>query len=389
MAFRPMTTLRHAVTAFGLLIAALASVEVWMWGRNVPAARIVTAQCSVEDQSLLVPSAVCHHELRRLLKTTHRANERSPSHPIRINSLGCRGEEPDVPAPKGRYRILLLGDDTICGTAVGEDETVAARLKQFLVKSRATTADIEVINGGIPGYCPLLSWLKFEHELAKLQPQLVILHVDMTDVDDDANYRSLLVTDEKSALCPHTTLRLPAKPETAIMQLVRKSSTANWVFATTRQHGPELLSVSRSSSVRAGSLAWIADNPPDLRLQVRHALSPIQLLKEAVELAGGRLLVTSAPVLWQVLPAETAPQLSEHCGISGVTPFNSQFPFEVLNLFCTQSQIHFCDTSLAFRGGNQADRLFSKDAPVLTKTGMALYAREIARYLITNPTSKW
>lgn len=387
MAFRPMTTLRHAATASVLLVAALTVVEIWLWSQAVTAAQTVTDRCAVEDQSLLVASAVSHHELRRLLKTTHQANEHSPSHLFRVNSVGCRGDEPDMPAADGTYRILMLGDDTICGTAVGEDETVAARLQQFL--SRETTASMEVINGGIPGYCPLLSWLKFEHDLAKLKPQLVILHVDMTDVADDASYRSLLMIDEDHAVCTHPTLRLLPRPEPALMRFVKQSAIASWLFAKARRHGPALLSVSGTSTSGECALAWIADPSPDLRLHVRHALSPIELLKAAVENSGGHLLVTTSPVLWQVLSAKVAPQLSEQCGISGVTPYESRFPFEVLGHFCEQSQIHFCDASSAFRSGNEEAKLFSTDAPVLSRVGMALYAREIARYLMTNPPVKW
>ncbi len=387
MAFRPMTTLRHAVTAFVLLILALVVVEVGLRCGARPAMPLIALQCSVEDQSLLVASGVCHHELQRLLKTTHQASERSASHPIRVNSLGIRGEEPDVPASDGILRILLLGDDTICGTAVGEDETVAARLKQFL--SRESTAGIEVINGGIPGYCPLLSWLKFEQDLAKLKSQLVILHVDMSDVADDAGYRSLLMTEKDHAVCTHSTLRLPTRPQPAFMQFVTQSATASWLFARTREHGPKLLSDSTALSARESSLAWIADNQPDLRLQVRHALSPIESLQAAVEKSGGRLLVTTAPVLWQVLPAEEAPRLSARCGVSGVTPFRSRLPFEILSRFCEQSGIQYCDASPAFRGGSDAVKLFAADAPVLSRVGMALYAREIARYLVRNPPAKW
>lgn len=387
MAFRPMTTLRHAFTAFVLLVAALTVVEIGLWSQAVPAVQTVTGRCAVEDQSLLVASEISHHELRRLLKTTHQANEHSPSHLFRVNSVGCRGDEPDIPAANGTYRILMLGDDTICGTAVGEDETVASRLKQFL--SKETAAGIEVINGGIPGYCPLLSWLKFEHDLAKLRPQLVILHVDMTDVADDASYRSLLMIDENHAVCTHSTLRLPTRPAPALMQFVKQSATASWLFARARRHGPALLSVSGTSKSDEGALAWIADPPPDLRLHVRHALSPIELLSTAVENSGGHLLVTTSPVLWQVLPAKVAPQLSKQCGISGVTPFESRFPFEVLGHFCEESQIHFCDASSAFRSGEDGAKLFSADAPVLSRVGMALYAREIARYLMTNPPVKW
>lgn len=386
MASRPMTTLRNAVAALVLLIAVLVGVEFWLQGKTTVAMRGVTDQAPVADQTLLVPSAVCHHELQRMLNTIHRASLRSGDHAFRVNSFGCRGDEPVVPAPEGTGRILLLGDDSICGTAVNEAETVSARLQQFLAKQ--STRPLEVINGGIPGYCPLLSWLKFEQDLAKLKPELVILHVDMTDIGDDLCYRSLLLSENNHAVCSHPTMRLKPKPEHALVKLVKQSATASWLFSEVRLQGQDILSISSVAS-NARRFEWITDDPPDIRLQVRHALEPISRLKESVEASGGHLLITTAPVLWQVVSAEQVPELSRHCGIRGTTPCRSRFPFEVLQAFCSHVQVRFCDASPTFASGDDQQKLFSAEAPVLSRIGMALYAREIARYLIMNPSAEW
>ena len=386
MALHPMKTLRNAFTAIALLIVALVGVEFWLQGKSAPALQRITGRAADADQSLLVVSSVCHHELQRLLETKHVASRRSGTHLVRVNSLGCRGDESESPAPDGVFRILVLGDDCICGASVDETETVPARLQQFL--SRQTARKLEVINGGVPGYCPLLSWIKFEHDLAKLKPDLVVLHVDMTDIADDACYRSLLLEENQHAICSHPALRLKPKPEHSVTQFVRKSATASWIFTKVRDQGPELLSASPVSP-RGCLFDWISDDPADLRLQVRHALEPISRLKSSVEGAGGRLLVTTAPVLWQVVSADAAPQLSRRCGIRGTTPYHSRFPFEVLQAFCNHAQIRFCDTSPTFENGKGAEKLFSTEAPVLSRIGMALYAREIARYLITNPPADW
>lgn len=181
-----------------LLVVALVGLELWLQGKSMPAMQSVTHQAPATDQSLLVPSAVCHHELQRMLKTKHQASRVSGNHVFRVNSFGCRGDEPEIPASTGSYRILVLGDDNICGTAVDENDTVSAHLQRFLAKQ--TMVRLEVINCGIPGYCPLLSWLKFEHDLAKLKPDLVVLHVDMTDIADDLCYRSLLLAAQSCSL---------------------------------------------------------------------------------------------------------------------------------------------------------------------------------------------
>jgi len=386
MTFRPVTTLRHIIAALVLLISVMGGIEIWMRSKTTPTIQMVTSQTTVGNQSLLVPSELCHHELRKNFTVSLRPKKNSPSHVVRVNSLGCRGEEVDIPSKQGTYRILFLGDDTICGAAVDENETVSARLQQFL--SKETTAEIEVINGGVPGYCPLLSWLKFEQDLVVLKPQLVILHVDMTDIADDACYRGLIVADGNRTVVQHASFRLKSGSENALMQYVRQSATAAWLFARARHYAPELLSVSGASASCDVGLKWIIDDPPDLRLQVRHALGPIRNLRDAVEQSGGRFLVTTSPVLWQISSADEAPELSRRLGITGVPPFSERLPFDILKAFCEQSRIHYCDASPAFQG-EKAARLFSKEAPVLSRIGMALYAREIARFLISDPPTKW
>ena len=400
MAIRPMTTVRHAITALLLFVAALAGVEFWMKGQATPPMTVVTTQTCSRNQPLLVPSEAFHHDLKPSTKTSMRLAERNANQVVRVNSLGCRGDEVANRAPQGTYRILILGDDTICGLSVEANATVAARLQQFLESNAAKNesensgarsdfaAEFEVINGGVPGYCPLLSWLKFEHTLSRLKPNLVILHVDMTDIADDASYRSLMQAEERLAVCRHATFRLKPKAANPVLQYVSQSATASWLFAKARHRGPELLSVPPAAATCDIGLNWITDNVPDLRLQVRHALAPIKDLRDAVNQSGGQLLVTTSPVLWQVMSGDDAPVLTSRCGIKGVTPFESKFPFEVISRFCEQSRIHFFDASPAFRNEN-AEKLFSKEEPILSRLGMALYAREIAKTLFKDPPSQW
>ena len=379
MSLRPLTALRQFVTALTLLMVAVLGVEIWLRSNAAPSALIVAGQAPLEDQSLLVPSAVYHHELRRLQQTSHVTESGAKPIEIRINSLGCRGAEIESVPQVGVRRILLLGDDTICGTHVAESETVAAWLKKFFTQS--TGEEVEVINAGVPGYCPLLALLKFQHDLSKLKPDIVILHIDMTDIADDCCYRSLTLQEGDHSVCSHPTLRMHPKPENPTLQLVRQSATASWLFAKTRQHGPELLSVSHASLAGNQGFLWITDNPPDLRLQIDHALKPIKAMQDSVKQSGGQLLISTSPVLWQVVASDRAPELSRRLGITGKTPFASTFPFELLQSFCQDAGIPFCDASPVFRR-DKAEKLFSKSAPVLSKVGMALYAREITRSLV-------
>lgn len=63
---------------------------------------------------------------------------------FRINSLGLRGPEIQVPKPVGVFRVLLLGDSITLGGRLPEEETFASRLERLLAPEKA-----ETINAGV------------------------------------------------------------------------------------------------------------------------------------------------------------------------------------------------------------------------------------------------
>jgi lysophospholipase L1-like esterase len=66
--------------------------------------------------------------------------------PLAVNSLGLRGPEP---APGGSLSLLSVGDSSVFGDGVRQEETFSARLEALL------GPDARVHNGGVPGYtCP-------------------------------------------------------------------------------------------------------------------------------------------------------------------------------------------------------------------------------------------
>jgi hypothetical protein len=379
MISRPLTTLRTILMALLLLGAVAVGLEIWLRGQAVGVTSVVTGQACLNSQELLLPSQTTHHELRRLLTVKHEPGDGRRAVEIRVNAAGCRGgaisrKSPDI------YRILMLGDDTIFGADVAEQETPAARLETFLSQNNRR---VEVINAAVPGYCPLLSWLRFEQDLHQLQPDLVILHVDMSDIGDDSSFRSLLLKDGDRMVCMHPTLRLNQPGRESIISQIRQSATVSWMSETLRQSGLEYVAGSSDSATSHEAYGWIKDDPPDLRLQVRHALAPIRALQASVEKRNARLLVVTAPVAWQVISAEQIPTISRHFGMTSGPPFQSRFPFQVLMSFCSQYSIAFLDTSPAF-ARKEAEKLFSQATPTLSRLGMALYAHEIAEYLLSS-----
>ncbi|MCA9057874.1 MAG: SGNH/GDSL hydrolase family protein [Planctomycetaceae bacterium] len=405
MKFRPFKPVQNLMAAVILLTTLLACAEMWLRSRGVTLPSTVSSTVAPDLQPLLEPCDSCFHHLRAGAATLAAGVK------TEIHAPGYRGEAVQVPKPAGVYRGVLLGDETVFGPAIPDDRTLAAWLQQLLRKSAGT--HIEVVNAGLPGSCPLLAWLHYQQQLRSLQPDLVILHFDMSDVADDADYRRYLVLNESTSStdagsivspesaaaveqsathphvlaidgtpgaprCIHPLISCEQKTENVVVGKVCRSAIGTWLISQARAFVGEDAALSHRYTPEQAPFAWIGDNPPDLRIQVRHTLEPIEQLREAVKSDGGELLVTTAPVLWQLQPASDAPLLSERFQIDGVTPYSRTWSFRVIREYCAAIHVPFLDVTDAFRQSGLGAKLFSPTAPVLSEYGTVLYARELA-----------
>jgi lysophospholipase L1-like esterase len=71
-------------------------------------------------------------------------------HPVRINNLGFRGPEVSQQKPRGRLRVLVLGDSFTFGQGIAEEEIYTSVLERRL-RAQFPGRDIEVVNVGIQG----------------------------------------------------------------------------------------------------------------------------------------------------------------------------------------------------------------------------------------------
>ena len=370
------------VAALLLLAALVVGLEYWLRGHAADV-NIVAAHTELGLQPLLEPSALCHHQLRP--KTRLQLPLTNSVVSLRINSNGLRGPELAA-APDQPWRILVLGDDTVFGAQLSERQTLTGQLQQ-LIESR-TAAPVEVLNGGVPGDCPLLTSLRFP-SLQHLRPQLVILHLDMSDVDDDALCRSLLTKADGQPVCIHPALRTAKPgPPLPVPGWIQHSALFRHAFAALRHDVPPLLSIP-SHAAGQQQFTWIADHADTRHLETDHALQPLVQLQQAVAATGGKLLVTTCPVAWQLVDGRRIPELTRRCRIRGATPYASREPFVAIAEFCARERMRFVDASSGFRSETEPQELFSPNAPVPSAKGIALYAQAIADYLFTNPPGSW
>ena len=69
---------------------------------------------------------------------------------IRIGEFGFRGADPR-PLSEPSLRVLVLGDSQAFGFGVADDETMSVQLERLL-QARYVGTDVQVMNGGVPGY---------------------------------------------------------------------------------------------------------------------------------------------------------------------------------------------------------------------------------------------
>jgi hypothetical protein len=131
---------------------------------------------------------VLNHKFSPNGRGRHKTNEFDVGYII--NSIGLRDVEFAVGKAPGVFRILMLGDSFTEGNGVSMEQTFSKQLERML-GDVALSQPVQVINAGVGSYSPLLEYVYLKNEGLKLQPDLVILNYDLSDVSDDIHYTAL------------------------------------------------------------------------------------------------------------------------------------------------------------------------------------------------------
>jgi lysophospholipase L1-like esterase len=96
-------------------------------------------------------------------------------HPVRINSLGTRGQEFQPSKPAQTIRILSLGDSRTFGWGLTEDETYSAQVGQMLQEQVGAGRKVEIINAGVNGWSYDQMFVYFRDVGLGYNPDVVIV----------------------------------------------------------------------------------------------------------------------------------------------------------------------------------------------------------------------
>lgn len=93
---------------------------------------------------------------------------------ISINSHGLRSQEPD----EQKKLLVTLGGSATFGYLVSNNETASSLLEE---KFREQGIQVDVQNGGVPGYNLNQTIVRFEERIAPLNPDYVLLYLGWND----------------------------------------------------------------------------------------------------------------------------------------------------------------------------------------------------------------
>lgn len=138
----------------------------------------------IETRSCRRASPYIHHEL--VPDTICRSRYQEWDTIFSVNSLGFRSPEISIKKKNGIFRVLLLGDSFTESESVNLDQTAAQIVQRDL--KRELNMPVEIVNMGTMSYSPILYKQKLKQWAEQLNPDLVIINVDMSDFQNDYSY---------------------------------------------------------------------------------------------------------------------------------------------------------------------------------------------------------
>jgi hypothetical protein len=326
---------------------------------------------------------VLHHRARPNLSTLVSGIE------FRTNSLGLRDREYASPKPPRIARVLMLGDSFTEGAGLRLEHTVAKRVERGL--NAQGCGSYEVVNAGVASYSPILEYLLLGRLLPVLQPDLVVLNFDMTDVHDDLIRTATAVLDARGlpvAVPPdpirESALLLPPPPRwlgplrpavsrLVLYQLFRKSAVGQRLLGPYRMGPGQLATLGLVGDPQRDAMAITRDEDY-AALERPWALTERYLrgMRELARSRGAAFVLVVYPHAHQVSPAESPigrTQLGAGPGL-----FGSERPFARLEALGRREGFPVVGLLATFRARTAEGPLFRHDDIHHTPAGAGVFA---------------
>jgi lysophospholipase L1-like esterase len=100
---------------------------------------------------------------------------------FQTNAHGMRGPETTIKKGKGTWRIAALGDSTMFGWGVKQEQAYPAVLEKAL-NSAGDSWRYEVLNFAVPGYNTAIEAEVYKERAAAFDPDLILIQFDVNDL---------------------------------------------------------------------------------------------------------------------------------------------------------------------------------------------------------------
>jgi hypothetical protein len=331
----------------------------------------------------MMADPVLHHRARPGVSATVAGT------PFSTNSLGLRDREYASPKPSTTFRILMLGDSFTEGGGLVLEHTVAKRVEVAL--DARGCGRYEVINGGTASYSPILEYLRLQQLGPVLQPDLVVLNFDMTDVHDDVVRTFTAVLDPRglplavpSDPIRETAVFLPPAPRwlgpvgralnrLALYQAFRKSRAGQRLLGPTKMTPEALAAYGLLGDVEHDPMAITRDDDfPDLArgwaLTERYLVG----IRDLARARGSTFVLVLYPHPHQV-SADESPQGRRQLG-TGPGLFASDRPFQRLEALGRRENFPVVNLVPLFRARRAEGPLFRSTDVHHTPAGAVVFA---------------
>lgn len=344
---------------------------------------VVAALVLVKPLSpLLVPDPVRHHKF--VPNTNSRVEQPEFSYIQHVNNIGLRGEDTTFQKPPHHYRILMLGDSFTMGKGVEDDQTFSALLEKELNQEKTCgTAIVEVLNGGVDSYAPILSFFQLSGDLSQLEVDLVLLNLDVSDLLQETVYRKEATYDKEGRI-----IGVPGRERQKLLSEQIRSWIDQHTFFTrlilfylnnlmgyrdftvqgmVTRANPELLRYT------------LADDQEDRTSQWDRLFESIAMIKQVVEKRGQQFAVVVYPWGHQVRDTEWVPGRSYWISEGAVA---SDRYLETVAHYASGRKVELVNVFGAFRSYKGHKPLYFRYDMHWTPEGHKVMASAIKEYLL-------
>ncbi|MBN1526576.1 MAG: SGNH/GDSL hydrolase family protein [Candidatus Omnitrophica bacterium] len=131
---------------------------------------------------------------------------------FRTNNRGMRGPgDYNYEKPEGVFRIAVMGDSFTFGVGVDADKTASYLLGELL--DNEEPGRYEVLNFGVNSYSPILEYAYLKNEVIRYDPDMVIVMLDISDIQDDYLYEPHIVYAPGGEVIACDPMRVRGKPD--------------------------------------------------------------------------------------------------------------------------------------------------------------------------------